>query len=419
MPNLHQNQKALSLFLALLVSSGYTATALAAETSTTAGSTVAATEGKSTTTTTTSAPQAIPTPAATAPAATAPAPTAPAPTAPTAQASATTPPATAAPTATTTPVAGTPATADSKDAAAATDTSAAPKMLWKPGQSLETATDTEDIVATYDVDLAKSQCAAYPDSPEATFILAVALTRTSRVEEALQQVRRAQKLADSKGGPGYFDKMITSYEQMLVNYPKDNKVRYGLAWAYYMKAYLLAQRSRNIAKYNANVAAVKAGKTTAAAAAPVVANKDVVKALSGGNANSMAQLATAAMALAGGGGTNMPKGSLPHIPSALENVEASDIPQIKRYYEMAIQKLSEILHSEPDDVWSTVYMAHLKAEYTGDLAPAMTTWKATEAKHPNNPAPYFFLGEGYLKQGNLKESINHVSRAIALRALGN
>jgi hypothetical protein len=49
----------------------------------------------------------------------------------------------------------------------------------------------------------------------------------------------------------------------------------------------------------------------------------------------------------------------------------------------------------------------------------MKVWQKVASKHPNNPAPYFFMGEGYLKQGNLKESLNNVSRAIALRALGN
>jgi cytochrome c-type biogenesis protein CcmH/NrfG len=36
-------------------------------------------------------------------------------------------------------------------------------------------------------------------------------------------------------------------------------------------------------------------------------------------------------------------------------------------------------------------------------------------QNPNNPAPYFFLGEGFLKQGNLKECLRNVSKAIALR----
>src|SRR6516164_6256763 len=120
----------------------------------------------------------------------------------------------------------------------------APKLLLKPGQPVAVNMQTEDIAVTEDVNLAKEQVAAYPESPEASFILAVALTRTSRVEEALKEVRRARKLADKQGGPAYFDHMIGEYEEMLKSYPDDNRVRYGLAWAYYMKAYVLARYSK-------------------------------------------------------------------------------------------------------------------------------------------------------------------------------
>lgn len=338
---------------------------------------------------------------------------------------------------------------DKKADASADDAGPAPKMIWKPGESLTTETGTEDIVATYDVNLAQRQLAAYPDSPEASFILAVALTRTSRVEDALKEVQHARKLAASKGGPAYFDKMIASYEQMLVNYPDDNQVRYGLAWAYYMKAYLLAQEARKAAQsdpvamqkrwlaanpgwvaqhpeffvahpeYKSFASGGTAGGGAAGAAGTTsgaVNDKDVVKALTGGNpANALSALATAAGSIAGN--QKLPADSLPHIPTAMEKAGPNERPQIKRYYEQAMQKLDEILLREPDDVWTIVYRAHLKAEYTGDLGEAMATWTKAASKFPNNPAPHFFLGEGYLKEGNLKESINHVSQAISLRAL--
>jgi tetratricopeptide (TPR) repeat protein len=323
--------------------------------------------------------------------------------------------------------------ANSSTASDSADSGPVERIPFKPGQTLTTVTDTEDIVATYDVELAKKQCAAYSDSPEAAFILAVALTRTSRVEEALKEVQRARKLTETKGGPAYFDKMISSYEQMLKSYPDDNRVRYGLAWAYYMKAYLLAENSRRSARWKKNMAAAAAaakggangttsgaGTTSGGATAnasgalPASVSKDVSKALKGGDLSS---LATAAAALAGN--QNLPAGSLPHIPGALENAEPADIPQIKQFFELALGKLDEIVKRDPEDVWTLVYRAHLRAEYSGDLAAAMATWRAVEAKYPNNPAPHFFMGEGYLKLGNLKESINHVSKAIALRALGN
>lgn len=265
-----------------------------------------------------------------------------------------------------------------------------PRVIWKPGMELSAGTDTDDLVPTDDVELARKQVAAYPDNPEASFILAVALTRTSRVEEALQEVRRARKLAEAKGGPAYFDKMIESYEDMLRHHPRENRVRYGLAWAYYMKAYMLAKYSRRAAKAAADPAAPTAPsrKTNVWELAAAAANGKI-------------------------------PASAPHIQGALEKADPAAAPQIRKYYELALGKLDELLKQKPDDIWARVYRAFLRAEYSGNLEEAMTEWRACQAQAPNNPAPYFFLGEAYLKQGNLKECINNISKAIALRAIGN
>jgi hypothetical protein len=349
--------------------------------------------------------------------------------------------------------------APSTEAPAATDDGG--KVIFKPGQALSVDANTEDIAPTWDIELAKKQEAAYPDSPEASFILAVALTRTSRVEEALKEVQHARKLAETKGGPAYFDKMIGTYENMLKSYPDDNRVRYGLAWAYYMKAYLLSRQSRRTATFKAanptlvaqveaqqktlNDAAAKAlppddapetsglkpagtGKgsglkptnakpATPAATKPGV-NKDVVNALTGSPlaaAGALSQIA----ANAGSISTKHPPAldSIPHIPGALEKVDPIDVPIIKAYFERAIKKIDEVLKRDPNDVWSIVYGAHLRAEYTGNLEESMKTWRLAASKFPNNPAPYFFLGEGYLRQGNLRESINSISRALMLRSM--
>jgi tetratricopeptide (TPR) repeat protein len=293
------------------------------------------------------------------------------------------------------------------------DDSPAPKVMFKPGTALETTTDTQDIVATWDVELAKKQVATFPDSPEASFILAVALTRTSRVEEALQEVQRARRLAGGKGGPAYFDQMIDQYEKMLTSYPNDNQVRYGLAWAYYMKAYLLGQHSRRVAKWKAVNMPQAANAATPAPATTSGAGtngKDIAKALQSGN---LAALAGAAAQVASG------KGEMPHVPSALEGVEPADAPVIKGLYEKALGQLDEFLKRDPKDVWARSYGAHLRAEYTGNINASIAEWSSLAKEFPNNPAPYFFLGEGYLKQGNLKESLNNVGKAISLRALGN
>lgn len=308
--------------------------------------------------------------------------------------------------------------AQQENAAVKEDATPAPKVMFKPGQTLETTTDTQDIVATWDVDLAKKQVAAFPDSPEASFILAVALTRTSKVEEALQEGQRARRLAGGKGGPAYFDQMIEQYEKMLTSYPDDNQVRYGLAWAYYMKAYLLGQHSRRVAKWKAvnmpQAANAANAATPVTPAAPATTNgvngKDLARALQSGNIGA---LAGAAAQVASG------KGELPHLPTALEGVEAADAPVIKGLYEKALTMLDEFLKRDPKDVWARSYGAHLRAEYTGNINAAISTWQAIAKEFPNNPAPYFFLGEGYLKQGNLRESLNNVGKAISLRALGN
>jgi tetratricopeptide (TPR) repeat protein len=181
-----------------------------------------------------------------------------------------------------------------------------------------------------------------------------------------------------------------------------------------MKAYLLGQHSRQVAKWKA-VNQPNATAAGAAATTPNSSNKDIVKALQSGNPTAAAPaLAGIATAVATG-----KTDALPHIPTALEKVEPADIPLIKSQYEKSLGMIDEILKREPEDVWSICYGAHLRAEYTGDIDPAMNAWRAAAKKWPNNPAPFFFLGEGYLKKGDLKESLNNVGKAIALRALGN
>jgi tetratricopeptide (TPR) repeat protein len=277
----------------------------------------------------------------------------------------------------------------SADAATNADTV---KLMVKPGQSISVNMATEDIVCTNDVAVATLQRDHFPDSAEASFILAVALSRTSRFEDALKEVRRARRLAEKDGGPAYFDKMIATYEKMLTYYPQDNQVRYHLAWAYYMKAYLLAHYSHpqagQQAKYKEWVqAAANQGQASApekaADAEPNVMN------------------------------------SLGHIQKTMSQASPDMVPQIKQYYELALSKLDDLLAREPSDVWARVYRAHLQAEASGDLDSAMAEWQKVKESSPGNPAPYFFLGEGYLKKGNLRECMTHVSKAVALRTIGN
>jgi tetratricopeptide (TPR) repeat protein len=248
-------------------------------------------------------------------------------------------------------------------------------VVFKPGQAIAVTMETEDIVCTNDVALAAKQREAYPESPEASMVYAVALSRTSQVEKALQEVRRARRLAQKEGGGAYFDQMIETYEKMLTYYPEDNQVRYHLAWAYYMKAYLLVKSS----------SPSKAGQEATQHAAQ----------------------------------SKSPLTTLSQIHNDLSQASPDAVPQIKRYYDLALANLDGMLQREPGDIWARVYRAHLQAEASGDIDTAMVEWQKVKESSPNNPAAYFFLGEGYLKKGNLKESLNNVSKAIALRAIGN
>lgn len=356
------------------------------------------------------------------------------------------------------------------------DEAAAPKLLLKKGQPIEIGGFVEDIQPTDDVELAKEQALHFPDSAEASFVLAVALTRTSRVEEALAEVRRARKLAQAEGGPAYFDKMIKSYEDMLQN-AEDPRVRYSLAWAYYMKAYLLAQDSRR-AMGNpqlaaqmaaaqaaaAQTAATKAAATatqtvtptstataTTPAATPPTATPSATTAPAAATASlspttpantAVPNLLSAkaekkkvdpmmAMILLQGLNPDiakkmaqpesgkMPAAQLPMIPTAIQKAAPSAVPQVHQYYAEALKNLDAVLAKKPDDVWALLYRWHLYAEDTGNLGEAMKQWKEAEHRFPGNPGVQLFLAEGYVKEGNLKEAIMHASKAVFLRGTGN
>lgn len=295
-----------------------------------------------------------------------------------------------------------------KDVDAATPTQ---KLLVKPGMPVVVTTQAEDLVPTDDPDMAKKQVDAYPDNAEAAFIYAVSLTRTARIEEALKEIRRARRLAEKEGGPVYFDKMIAAYEDMLKSYPEENRVRYGLAWAYYMKAYLLAQQSKKEQDYLQKLKQAQAAQIAPAGATPSQAPPPWLNAWASqmlpkdknGNAIKIPELKTGAEA--------------PHIKGALEVAAPAVVPQVKQYYQSALSNLDELIKRKPDDVWAIAYRAHLNLEYTGDLESSMIVWRDCAQRFPDNPAAFFFLGEGYLKQGNLKECLSNISRAIALRGM--
>jgi len=262
---------------------------------------------------------------------------------------------------------------------------------------IELGTDTEDIKITSDIALAREQVVHYPASAEAHFVLAVALTRTSKVEEAMSEINSARRLSQMQGGAKYFQDMINEYEEMLKRTPEDNRIRYQLAWAYYMKAYLLTEYSKS--KHGWQPDWVK----------QVIKEEEEKSSSKDGGENISEKNETEPVANS--------------VLKPMERVTVKAAPEalsaIKIYYQKALGKLNEILASDPNDIWTQIHRAHLQAEYTGDLDSAMSVWQSCCEKDPNNPAPYFFLGEGYLKKGNLKESLRLISKATALRALGN
>ncbi len=116
--------------------------------------------------------------------------------------------------------------------------------MWHPGVILTGSTGDTALSATCDLGLAAQQAQEFPTSPEAAFIYAVALTKTSEVERALKEVRRARNLAQATGDPNYFNRAVGQYEETLKAEPGNNCIRYGLGWGYYMQAYLFAERAR-------------------------------------------------------------------------------------------------------------------------------------------------------------------------------
>lgn len=260
---------------------------------------------------------------------------------------------------------------------------------------IELGTDTEDIKITSDLALAREQVVHYPASAEAHFVLAVALTRTSKVEEAMSEINSARRLSQMQGGAKYFQDMINEYEEMLKRTPEDNRIRYQVAWAYYMKAYLLAEYSKSKHGWQPDWV------------------KQVIKEESDKNDSSVSDEKSNTLA------EIQTQSALKPLERVTLKAAPEALPAIRLYYQKALGKLNEILASEPNDIWTQIHQAYLRAEYTGDLDSAMSVWQSCSEKDPNNPAPYFFLGEGYLKKGNLKESLRLISKATALRALGN
>lgn len=222
-------------------------------------------------------------------------------------------------------------------------------------EPLQISTETEDISLTDDINIARAQVAKYPKNPEAHFNLAIALSRTSLVEEAIKELRRTKKLIRKEENKGIIDKKIHEYKEIIKNNPEASNIRYRLAFSYYLKAYLIS--------------------------------KDIEKNLT--------------------------------LFDAQKLILADRNPEIKKNLELSLFYFDELLKLKADDMWAKVYYAFILAEQYGDFDKARKLWTEVIQKDPNNPAPHLFLGELHIKEGRLKEGIVEISQALLLRSLGN
>lgn len=238
-------------------------------------------------------------------------------------------------------------------------------------EPIQIGTKTEDISLTDDINIARAQVEKYPNNAEAHFNLAIALSRTSWVEEAIKELRKTKLLIRKNGGIELINKKITEYKEMLNSDPSTsalNNIRYRLAFSYYLKAYLI--------------------------------NKEIEKAKKSTNPNS----------------SKKDKNILFKEKGLLIT---NSNPHIKENLELSISYFKELLNLNPNDSWAKVYYAFILAEQMNDVNKARELWNEVIKDNPNNPAPHFFIGELHIKEGNLKEGIVEISEAVLLRSLGN
>jgi len=220
----------------------------------------------------------------------------------------------------------------------------------------------EDISLTDNIAIAKAQVERYPDNPEAHFNLAIALSRTSLVEEAIKELSRTKKLIRKPENKDLIDKKITEFQDFLKNDPNATNVRYRLAFAYYLKSYFLVKEQKKAEKKD----------------------KD--------NQASV-------------------------FDSDKLYIETKD-PAIKKNLELSIQNFKELLETNPRDIWAKVYLAFILAEQFNDIEQAKRLWHEALKQDPKNPAPHFFIGELHIKEGNLKEGFIELAQALLLRSQG-
>ncbi len=239
-------------------------------------------------------------------------------------------------------------------------------------------TDTEDISLTDDLKIAKAQAVKYPDNPEAHFNLAIALTRTSLVEEAIKELRKTKKLIRKPENEGVIEKKITEYNEILKNNseaPDVNNIRYRLAFSHYLKAYYISKQIEKKEKLEKE--------------------KNELKSVDKSKKQTSIDLL-----------------------GSQKLIQIDNNPEIKENLEKSVLYFQDLLKHNPNDEWAKTYYAFILAEQFDEVQSAKSLWNEVIKQNPNNPAPYFFLGELSIKEGKLKQGFMEISQALLLRSMG-
>lgn len=247
-------------------------------------------------------------------------------------------------------------------------------------EPLMISTDTEDISLTDDIEVAKAQVEKYPDNAEAHFNLAIALSRTSYVEDSIKELRKTKKLIRKPENDGLIDKKIAEYKEILKNHENDpqlNNIRYRLAFSHYLKAYYISKEIEKKEKLEKEQKELNPNKKKSK------------------------------------------KGLSIDLLGSQKLIQIDKDPKIKESLEESIHYFKDVLKLNPNDEWTKIYYGFILAEQMDEVSKAKKLWKEVVKENPNNPAPYFFLGELKIKEGNLKEGLMEISQAVLLRSLGN
>jgi cytochrome c-type biogenesis protein CcmH/NrfG len=112
------------------------------------------------------------------------------------------------------------------------------KMPGKPAimAPIELSTEKKTLDLTDDIARAEAQAAAYPNDPEAQFLLAVAYSRSPYIEKALQVLQRTKRLIKNRADRlETVERLTQDYEAALTQRPNDTRILYRLAFGYYLK----------------------------------------------------------------------------------------------------------------------------------------------------------------------------------------